>query len=142
MAGLTQIRKAIATTIKNGVETQLYTYDTLPDNPQMPCAIIEPTDANFDGAMTQGMDTWYFHVYILCARGDASAAQRQLDQFITGGGVNSVRRALYVRPDLNLDDGTDCNVTGMMGYGGSLETVKVPVSGAVLRIKVITDGRA
>lgn len=132
----------MAATIKSGVAADpFFTYDTLPDNPQLPCVIVEPADANFEGAMTRGMDTWYFHLYVLCARNDTAASQAQLDEFICGSGVNSIRRALYVSPDLGLGD-TDAEVQGMFGYGGQLETVKVSVAGAALRVKVITDGRA
>lgn len=142
MASLSAIRAGLATTIQNGVEGDLFTYDTLPDNPQLPCVLVEPADADFEGAMTRGMDTWFFHLYVLCSRGDSAASQQELDTFISGSGPNSIRRVLYGRPDLNLDDGTDASVQGMFGYGGKLESVGVSVTGAVLRVKVITDGRA
>lgn len=140
MATLAAIRTALAETAKAGVASQLFAYDKMPDSPQLPALIVEPTDVDFAAALSQ-QDCWYFNVYVLCARTDSTVAQTVLDGFLSGGGPDSVRRAIYEREDLGLPN-TTATVLGMTGYGGNFEGNRLNLVGALLRVRVYTDGRA
>lgn len=135
MATLTQIRQAIAAIVQTNTPTEFFTYARMPDNPTTPCMIVEPADADFATVMQRGEDCWYLMIYILCARGDTESAQDELDEYIA-----LIKQVLYDAYDLGLDD-TQAFVTGMRGYGGSFESNRIPMVGAVLTMKVTTDGR-
>jgi hypothetical protein len=97
--------------------------------------IVEPADANFAEVMQRGEDCWYFMLYVMCARGDTESAQDELDEYIP-----LVRQIIYDNWDLGLSD-TQAFCNGMRGYGGSFEANRIPMVGAVLTVKVTTDGR-
>lgn len=123
-----------------GEASDFYAYARMVDMPTLPCAIIEPADADFAEVFQAGQDCWYFLVYVLVARQDADAAQEELDEYVAGWGDKSLRRIIYDNYDLGLAD-TQAFVTSMKGYGGSFEANRTPMVGAVLTLKVITDGR-
>lgn len=141
MASLSTLRTGLKQTIKNGVAATLYTYDTVADLANVPAALIEPSVADYMGAFGRGTHTWLFNVFVVCSRRDEKQGQRELDAFISGSGPNSIVRALYDRPDLGLDDSVDATVARMAGYGGHFESAKIPLVGAILQVRVITDGR-
>jgi hypothetical protein len=139
VATLTQVREALATLIQNNIP-ELAAYPRMVDMPNTPCAIIEPTESDFSTVMQRGEDCWYLLIYILCSRNDSDAAQAELDEFVAGSGDKSIRQVVYDNYDLGLDN-TQAFVTGMKGYGGSFEANRTPMVGAVLTVKVSTDGR-
>jgi hypothetical protein len=145
MASLKAIRDALKTTIQNYTEKQIYCYDTVPGVTQLPAVVILPTDkpisADFQESFNRGHDTWYFDLYILTSLASTSYGQEQLDELLTGAGPNSIREAIFNHPDLGLTDGTDAFAYRIKEYGGKFEFARIEHQGAVLQIRVITDGR-
>lgn len=141
MASLEQIRDALANTINANTAMEVYCYATVPDKIHLPAVVIEPTYCDFEGAMGRGLDLWDFNLFVLVTRGDSETGQDQLDQLVSGSGPNSIRRILFERDDLGLDQ-TEATCYSMHGYGGKHEWFKVEHVGAILKVRVITDGRA
>lgn len=142
MATLTEIRKALAKTIKANVAQPLHAYETVEEIVNAPCIMVEPNRADFEGAFQRGMHTWEMYVFVLASRAPGSAnGQYLLDQMVSGSGPNSVAQILYDHPDLGLP-GVDAQCYGMKGYGGSFEWAKVPHVGAILQVRVNVDPRA
>jgi hypothetical protein len=141
VASLSNIRTALKKTIASYTDSTLFVYDTVADLVNLPAVIVEPMAADYTGAFARGMDVWDFNLYVLCSRADTSLGQKQLDAFVTGAGADSIPRALNDHADLGLRE-TDATVQRMVGYGGRFENSKVHLVGAVLQVRVITDGRA
>lgn len=143
MATLTELREAFCNVVNNalGEDSDFFTYPQMVDMPTTPCLIVEPADADFCTVMQRGQDDWYFMVYVLCSRTDTESAQKELDEYIAGSGPKSIRHIIYDHPDLDLGDNTQAFVMGMKGYGGAFEANRTPMVGAVLTVKVSTDGR-
>lgn len=140
MAALSAIRDGIRDTLLAnipGVEV----YDTVPDVVITPAIVVEPETADFFVAMGRGTDEWIFNLYVLCSRAVADEGQDQLDAYVTGAGTSSVRQVIFQNKTLGLT-GTDANVSGMSGYGGTFESASIPHIGAVLRLVVVTPGTA
>lgn len=141
MSSLADIRTALAQTISNGVKDTLFTYATVEDVEELPAVIVWPAEANMVEAMGRGTDCWWFNVFVLCSKADEIIGQTQLDGYVSGGGPNSIRQVLFERSDLNLPD-TDATATRVVGYGGTFQSAKIPLVGAILKVRVYTDGRA
>lgn len=143
MASLKQIREALAKVVFANMPTDsdFYTYAQMTDMPTTPCMIVEPVETDFAVTFNRGTDCWYLMLYVLCSRQDTETAQLELDEYISGDGPKSIRRIINDSEDLGLPD-TQAFVTGMKGYGGSFEANRTPMVGAVLTVKVNTDGRA
>lgn len=143
MASLTQVREALANIVFAAMpeDSNFYTYAQMNDKPTTPCMIVEPFESDFQISFNRGTDCWYFMLYILCSRQDTPTAQLELDEYVSGDGPKSIRRIINDSEDLGLPD-TQAFVTGMKGYGGSFEANRTPMVGAVLTVKVNTDGRA
>lgn len=135
-ATLTDIRNAMATTLKNSINIRINTYAVVEDVGDLPAIVIEPYTANFEGAFQKGWDTWDFNLYVLVSRADAVSAQKLLDQLLSGHGENSIREVLHGCPDLGLSDPVDTTVYEMKGYGGAFTWYGVPHIGAILRARV------
>lgn len=140
MSSLTEIRQAIGLTIKNFSEQPIEIHDTVDTVNSFPAAIIEPDQTDFEVAMQRGSDDCRLVVYVLCSGADLESAQKLLDQFVTGSGPSSIRQIIYDHDDLGLDD-CDASVTAMRGYGGTYESGAIKAVGAILHVRVITDGR-
>ncbi|WP_119728340.1 hypothetical protein [Thermomonospora amylolytica] len=143
MASLGQIRAGIKEVL-SGIGG-LTIYDTVPDVTQTPAVVVVPREADFEGAMGRGLDTWTFNLFVLVARGETRLSQEALDEYVTGAGPKSIRAALFERDDLGLSDGTTAQVTGMprdVPYGGGFESAGVQHIGACLRVVVRTPGTA
>lgn len=140
MASLSEIRDALNGAIQAHCPELNY-YATVPDAVQVPALVICPDEADFNGAMGRGLDTWTFHLYVLVARVESRLAQEQLDQYVTGAGPKSIRKIVYEEGDHLLPD-TQMHCTGVRGYGGSFETASVQHIGAILRLQVHTRGGA
>lgn len=139
MSSVAKIRDAIKATVEHGVADEVFIYDEVPDVVNLPALIVKPDKCDFAGAMSRGLDTWEFSLYMLVARTDTETNQEQLDTFVTSGGPNSIRAALDDNPSLGLPD-TDAFVRGVEGYGGEFETARVNHTGAILKVVVRTDG--
>lgn len=132
----------MARTIDNHTSMELFTYALVEDMGNLPAVIIEPVEADFQEAMQRGMDTWDFNIYVLTSRAaNSETGQAVLDQLVSGAGPNSIREILHEHSELGLGESTDATVYKLLGYGGSFTWAKVPHVGAVLKVRVRTDGR-
>lgn len=142
MPTLSQIRQAIDNTVQNHIPG-LRGFNDVVDVIQVPAVVVMPArdTADFNGAMGRGMDTWRFDLYVLVQRGEAGAAQAQLDAYVSGSGARSIREVIYHNPDLGLGDETDAHVEGVREYGGKFQTARVDHVGAIVRLTVRTTGK-
>lgn len=138
-ATLTQVRAALAATIKDNVDRQVYTYSVIKENGPLPAVIVEPDSTDFTVSMRSGTDTWNFFVWVLTPANDIETGQTMLDDFLDGQGPNSIRQAIYKHSDLGLS-GVEAFVSGMRGYGGAFEWYGVPHVGALLQVGVHISG--
>ena len=138
MATISAIRTAIKTTVTTTVTT-LNGYDQVADAVNFPALVVMPRDSDFLGAMGRGVDTHTFDLYLLASYREAGLAQGELDAFVTGAGSLSVRQAIFNARTLGLSD-TDATVTGMRGYGAQYEAGAVLCLGAILELRVLTNG--
>lgn len=142
MATLTEVRDALAQTIKAYVDKPIHTYSTVEEIVNVPCIMVEPFNADYDGAMQNGLHTWELYVFVLASRAPGSAVgQKLLDQMVSGSGPNSVVQILRDHPDLGLGGTTDASCYRMKGYGGSFDWAKVAHVGAILQVRVQVDPR-
>lgn len=138
MATLSQIRKALATTIKTYAVMDIAAYDTVADMTQVPAVVVEPLNADFAVAFGGSDDSWKFHVFVMVGRTNMAQGQNQLDDLVGGSGPNSIRKILFDHSDLGLGDGTDCFVQNLRGYGGAFAVARIEHIGAVLTVHVET----
>ncbi|MBM4570267.1 hypothetical protein GS534_24140 [Rhodococcus hoagii] len=142
MADLIAIRDALAKTIRAGVKQPIFTYKTVEEIVSVPCIMVEPFKADFEGAFQRGMHTWEFYVFVLGSRAPGQGlGQELLDRMVSGTGPDSVVRILDDRPDLGLGGETQAQCYGLKGYGGSFDWAKIPHVGAILQVRVMTDPR-
>lgn len=137
MASVTEIRDAIKTTIGAAI-TSLHIYDTVPDSPELPALIVQPTLSDFHVAMGRGTDRWEFDLIVLVSWGDSDLAQDQLDGYITGAGASSIRQAVFNARTLGLT-AVDATIAGLSEYGIKTAAA-IDHVGAVLRLVVHTSG--
>lgn len=140
MAALAAIRTATKTTISAAVSS-LFGYDHVADVVNLPAFVVEPTTSDFVVAMGRGVDTHNFNIYVLVSSREAALAQAELDKYVTGAGVDSVRQAVWNARTLGLAE-TTAAITGMNGYGGSFEYAGIDHVGAILTMVVHTGGTA
>ena len=80
---ITDFRTAIAANI--GTISGLRTYADIPDNPAMPCAVVQLRNVEYDRAMQRGLTQYDFVVTVIFGRIATSQAQRSMDQLISTG---------------------------------------------------------
>ena len=72
--------------IREGLKTNLGTikglrvYDTVPDIPTPPCAVVGQLDITFDINNSRGLDLAYIDVLVIVQRFSERTGQNQLDQ--------------------------------------------------------------
>ena len=141
MSTLATIRDAVKTTIEAAVP-ELHVYDTVPDAANvLPCVIVIPFTSDFVIAMGRGLDTWEFDLLILVGTSDMDIRQDDLDAFVSGSGVRSVRQAIFNGRTLGLE-GTDAHISQMLEYGARFVVAEFEHIGARLRMIVHTSGTA
>jgi hypothetical protein len=114
MASIADIRDGIAENIST--ITGLRTTTTIPDNPQPPVAVIQPSSINYDRAFARGLDEYNFVVTVIVGRASERQAQRLLDLYCGGTGSSSVKTAIESNRTLSgLIQ--DLRVTTMRNYG-------------------------
>ena len=114
MASIADIRDGIAENIST--ITGLRTTTTIPDNPQPPVAVIQPSSINYDRAFARGLDEYNFVVTVIVGRASERQAQRLLDLYCGGTGASSVKTAIESNRTLTgLIQ--DLRVTAMRNYG-------------------------
>lgn len=86
--------------IREGLKTNLGTiqglrvYDTVPDIPTPPCAVIGQLDITFDINNSRGLDLAYIDVLVIVQRFSERAGQDQLDKYLAGSGNYSIKAAI------------------------------------------------
>ncbi len=111
------IRDALATNI--GTISGLRTSAEIPDNPNPPQAVVQLQSVNYDGAFQNGLTTYNFLISVIVGRVDERGAQRQLDNYASSTGSQSVK--LAVQSDKTLDGNAyDVRVTDMTNIGAVL----------------------
>ena len=90
----------IPSQVRDGLKTRLQTisglrvFDTIPENPQPPAAIVGQLDMNFDIDNARGLDLATVEVYLLVQRMDVRSGQDKLDAYLAGTGAGSVKAAI------------------------------------------------
>lgn len=139
MSSISEIRQAIARTVDNYSEMEIYCYPEVRDSGHMPCIMLEPVGADFLMTMGAAMDEWEVNMFVLTSRAvGTNEAQDTLDELCTGSGPNSIRQILYEHSDVGLSDDTTVTVAMLRGYGGSFEWAKTSHVGAILKLIVRT----
>lgn len=114
MATITELRTALAANLATipGLRTSAY----VPDDPNPPIAIIEPSTIEFDTTFGRGLDTLSFTINIMVGRASDRTAQTSLDSYCNSQGTYSVKTA--VESDRTLNGyASDCRVTRLSSYG-------------------------
>jgi hypothetical protein len=114
MASISQIRDGIATNLRT--ISGLRTTTTVPDNPQPPVAIIQPTAIEYDRAFRNGLDQYSFTVTVIVGRASERTAQNLIDIYCASTGASSVKLAIESNRTLS---GViqDLRVAAMRNYG-------------------------
>lgn len=111
---ITQLRTAIATNL--ATIPGLRTSATIPDAPNPPIALVEPTTIQFDTVMNRGLDLYNFKVTVIVGRVSDRSSQNNLDAYCSGSGTYSVKSA--IESDRTLGGkANDLRVTGLSSYG-------------------------
>lgn len=114
MAAIADIRDGIAANL--ATISGLRTTTTIPDNPQPPVAIIQPSSITYDRAFQRGLDEYNFVVTLIVGRASERQAQRLLDLYCAGTGASSVKTAIESNRTLTgLIQ--DLRVIAMRNYG-------------------------
>jgi hypothetical protein len=92
------MRTALATNL--GTISGIRTYADIPDNPAMPCAVVQLQSVNYDLAFNKGLTEYNFVITAIFGRIATSTAQRNLDALISTG-ERSLKAA--VESDRTLD---------------------------------------
>lgn len=93
--------------VREGLKKNLATikglrvYDTVPDIPTPPCAVVGQLDITFDINNSRGLDLAYIDVLVIVQRFSERTGQNQLDQYLAGSGNYSIKAA--IESDQTLD---------------------------------------
>jgi len=88
---LATIREGMAANL--GDIAGIRVYEEVPDNPALPCAVIQLDTVNYDVAFQRGATEYTFIVNTVVTRTTVRRAQRKLDEFIDDG-ARSVKTAI------------------------------------------------
>jgi hypothetical protein len=113
MAGLPEIRKALADTLE-GLPS-LTGYPQAPTSaPLLPAVIVMPKRIQFGRAMGGGTkDAYEFELIVVVQTADSQLAQATLDPYLSGYGTKSIRQALFL---------ASASKSGSACLGGLFET--------------------
>jgi hypothetical protein len=88
---LADIRDGLAANL--GTLSGIRVYEEVPDNPALPCAVIQLDQVEYDVAFQRGATQYTFIVNLVVTRTTVRRAQRKLDEFIDDGS-KSVKTAI------------------------------------------------
>lgn len=114
----------------------LYTYDTIPDDVYVPCAIVGmPTRVSYDFSFRSAVTRFTFPMRVLVGRTTEGESQDRLDDFASADGTSSLRAAIDGDPTL----GGVANTTRVVEARdfGVYEVAGVSYIGMELEIEVI-----
>jgi len=87
------------TNIRQGLETNIETisglraYSEIPDNPQVPCAVVVLNSVDYDQAFQRGLTELSFNITVIVGRFSVQQAQEHLNDY-AGNGAKSVKTAI------------------------------------------------
>ena len=95
---LADIRDGLAKNI--GAIPGIRVYTEIPDNPSMPCVVLQLNRVSYDGAFRRGLTEYEFDVRLIVSRVTDRRSQQVLDQFIDAG-EKSMKTAIEADKTLN-----------------------------------------
>ena len=114
---ITAIRDALAANL--ATISGLRTAAEIPDNPNVPIAVVQLQSVDYDGAFAQGLTTYNFIVSVIVGRPAEREAQRRLNAFASSSGDSSIK--LAIQSDKTLDGNAyDVRVVNMTNIGAVL----------------------
>jgi hypothetical protein len=135
MAAPSAIRTALQTNLKN---CDIRVYDTLPDNPAVPCAVIFPGEPFIQRqTMKLGVVLLHFTVTILVTRAVDTKAQNALDALLATSGAASGWAA--IEHDITLGGLGNVSVMECRGYKAH-SVGPTDYLGAEFRVQVLATG--
>lgn len=135
MATVTQIRDGLAANL--ATISGLRTSATVPDNPNPPIAIVEPTSVNYDTTFGRGLDEYLFKITVIAGRADERSGQNKLDGYCNPSGSLSVKTA--VESDKTLGGVVqNLRVSGLSTYG-SITIAETPYLAAEFAVTVYSN---
>lgn len=144
MATLAVIRAALADMLGDAL-SELSLYPEIPENPNLPAAVVIPDETDFVTTMGRGNDTHDLFIYVLCPLADWRLGQNQLDDYVAGSGPKSIRELVWNNRSLGIEDDNglpdaDAHVHKMSNYGGHFEAAGIDHMGAILHCRVHSPG--
>lgn len=129
-------------TIRDGLKTRLLTitglraYDTIPDDINIPCAVVgSPESVEFDSVYARGADKYTIPVRVYATLASERAGQDKLDGYLAGAGSGSIKAA--IEGDVTLGGAAHTTrVTRASGYG-VYEVAGVSYLGVEFSVEVI-----
>lgn len=140
MATFAELRDAIIAVLGDALpeEPAVSLYAKVVDRANLPAIVVKPDTSEFPLEMGRATDTWQFELIVMVGWGDAVLAQDQLDLFLSGGGVTSIRQIFMQNRQLGRTDVTVAYVAGMSDYGASFAMAGVDNLGCKLHVVVKT----
>lgn len=133
---------ASLSTIRDGLKTRLATiaglevYDVVPDQANVPCAMVGPPERiTFDSVMQRGADEYLIPIRILVNRSDLGSAQDALDGYLAGAGATSVKAA--IEGDVTLGGAVDTTRVKEARNYGAFEVGEITYLGVEFLTEVI-----
>lgn len=108
MADLAALRAAVADALST--VDGLTGHATNPGQLHAPCALVEPQDVDFTGAMMRGHDKWTFLVRVLCGSASNEAGQLARDAYF--GTAKDIKDAIEGHLPLRGEIAQDVLVRG------------------------------
>ena len=87
------------TDIRQGIEDNLETvaglraYSEIPDNPQVPCAVVVLNSVNYDQSFQRGLSELDFNITVIVGRFSVQQAQEHMNDY-AGNGAKSIKTAV------------------------------------------------
>jgi len=145
MATLKAIRRELVRVIEAAIP-EMKGYPTLPDSiNSLPAVVVVPYTTSFSESMGRGTDRYELDMLVLVSTNDMGLRQEDLDEYVSGAGPKSIRRAIWQAVDGpggafgTLPD-TDAHVDQMLDYGARFAFGDVEHIGARLRVIILTKG--
>jgi len=115
MASIAQLRSGLATAL--GTLPGVRVYQSLPDEVNVPAALVSFEKVTFDKASGRAVALYTFKVTIAVGRTVERVAQSNLDLYVDQSAATSVKVVLEADPTLG-GVAYDCYVPELTAYGG------------------------
>lgn len=112
---LSSVRTGLKTTLEN--ISGLRTYDYVPDNVNVPAAIVEfPSEVLFDRSFQRGVESLEISVLIIVGKANDRNSQAQIEKYLAKDGPTSIKATLDA--DTTLDGSVQTSrATKASGFG-------------------------